>query len=100
MRRFLILGILVGVLFLSGCTVTAVIPVTYGSAQVCSGSAGIYGELYVDGRYVGYLEPNGCLFVDDLALGESHIARVYHPWGGVYAKSFYLNFSGQVVTIY
>lgn len=100
MRRFLIFGVLLSVLFLAGCTVTAVIPVTYGSAQICSGSPGIYGELYVDGQYIGYLEPNGCLFVDGLLLGEWHVAEVYHPWGRVYSKSFYLRFSGQVETIY
>ncbi|MCX7731028.1 MAG: hypothetical protein N2205_07445 [Candidatus Caldatribacterium sp.] len=100
MRRFLIPGMLLGALLcLSGCTFTAIIPVAYGTAQVCSGSPSVYGELYVDGRYVGYLEPNECLFVDDLLLGEEHIARVYHPWGGVYSQRFYLSASGQIVTI-
>ncbi len=101
MQRILIPVVLVCVLFaLAGCTASIVIPVAYGSAQICSGSGAIYGDLYVDGRYIGYLEPNGCLFADNLALGEDHVARVYHPWGGVYTRYFYLNYSGQIVTIF
>lgn len=100
MRKFFLLGILGGTLVLfAGCTASLFVPVTYGSAQICSGSPGIYGELYVDGRYAGYLEPNRCRVADGLLLGEYHVARVYHPWGGVYSREFYLSFSGQVVTI-
>lgn len=100
MRRILFLALFaLGLFVLSGCTAEIVVPVTYGRVQICSGSGAIYGDLYVDGQYVGYLNPNECLIVEDLALGRDHVARVYHPWGGVYSERFFLNYSGQIVTI-
>lgn len=100
MRRFWVFGILVLGLFLfAGCTAEVIVPISYGSAEICSGSSAIYGDLYVDGRYVGYLYPNACLWVDDLRIGTWHVARVYHPWGRIYSQEFYLDYSGELVTI-
>jgi hypothetical protein len=100
MRKPWVFGMFVlVVLFAAGCTAEIVVPITYGSAIICSGRPGIYGELYVDGDYAGYLEPNECLTVSGLALGRWHTARLYHPWGGVYVRDFYLDYSGKIVTI-
>lgn len=101
MRRVWVAGILILIaLLFVGCTAEVIVPISYGSAQICSGRSGIYGEVYVDGDYVGYLEPYECVLASGLVLGRWHTVRVYHPWGTVYREDFYLDHSGQVVTIY
>ncbi|MBC7217565.1 MAG: hypothetical protein H5U36_05315 [Candidatus Caldatribacterium sp.] len=102
MRRFWVFGILaLGLFLFAGCTAEVVVPISYGSAEICSGSDAVYGWLYVDGRRIGYLYPNACLWVDDLRIGAWHVARVYnYSWNEIYSEEFYLDYSGQRVTIY
>lgn len=82
-----------------GCTAEVIVPITYGSVQICSDSSRVYGNVYVDGSYAGYVYPYECIIVGGLAVGRRHTVRIVNPWGYEYFRSFYLDYSGQVVTV-
>jgi|GEM_PF-1872555 len=97
--------VLVGVL--SGCAIIVngngpPPPVRYGTVNICSGSSDVYGEVFLEGRFKGYVEPNACIAVDDLRLGRTYRVEIDTGWpgpGGVFTKEFYFDRDGQFVTL-
>lgn len=60
----------------SGCGGSGSVP--SGWVQLCSRSSRAYGDVYVDGRYRGYLHPYSCMTVAGLTFGQWHTIEIAH----------------------
>jgi len=94
--RFLALAIALTCCFLAGCnggssSTPSLPPISpsYGWVRICSGDQRIYGSLYIDGTYEGYVPPRGCTLVW-IRLGVYHSIRI-----GDWVGNFFPESSGE-----
>lgn len=92
---------------LSGCVVIGngsgpppPAPIRYGSVTICSGSPGVYGDVYINGRLEGSVLPNACISIHNLELDRNYTVSIETGWPGeVFTKSYFFSFDGQIVTV-
>jgi len=82
-----------------GTTIISTTPTYYASYIYIESWDGIYGDIYLDGTYLGYLYPYGYVTAYNVSYG-SHTVSVY-PLGYFWANySIPVSYTGQSFNIY
>lgn len=81
-----------------GTTIISTTPTYYANSIYIDSWDGIYGDVYLDGSWIGYLYPWDWVTAYNVSYG-SHTVSVY-PWGWYANYTINVSYTGQSFNIY